>query len=65
MNKESCIGCYMLNNENNALAKENARLREALKQIAEGQLAPTSFGGYVDEAYQQIARAALEGQRNV
>lgn len=62
MSEENCIGCGMLNNENAALAKENASLREALKQIAEGQLAPTSFSGYVDEAYQQIARAALEGK---
>lgn len=34
MNDENCIGCGMLNNENTALAKKNARLREALKSLA-------------------------------
>lgn len=42
------------------LEAENARLREALQQIADGGLAPSSIKGYIDEAYQQIARAALE-----
>lgn len=60
MNKESCIGCYMLNNENNALAKENARLREALEWIA------TDFDAmslYADVQTLRIkARAALEGK---
>jgi hypothetical protein len=30
---EDCIGCGMLNNENVALSKENAKLQEALKKI--------------------------------
>ena len=41
---------------------ENKRLREALKQIADGDVAQSSVNGYLDEAYQMIARAALENE---
>ena len=34
--------------------------KAALKQISEGRVAPSTIKGYVDEAYQQIAREALE-----
>lgn len=58
---KDCIGCGMLNNENNALAKENARLREALEIIANGAHAhracdPCDFQCPVHEA-----KTALEG----
>jgi len=41
------------------LKRENIRLKQALKQIADGDIAPSSIGGYLDEAYQEIARIAL------
>lgn len=46
------------------LREENTKLREALQQIADGDVAQSSIKGYVDEAYQQIARKAL-GDKNV
>lgn len=46
--------------EMDRLTKENARLRDALEQIAHGDVAQSSIKGYLDEAYQQIAVAALE-----
>ena len=46
------------------LYEENVRLREALQQIADGDVAQSSIKGYVDEVYQQIAREAL-GDKNV
>ena len=36
------------------LRKENTKLREALKKIADGDVAQSSIKGNVDEAYQQI-----------
>ena len=42
------------------LYTENKRLKEALEQIAKGDVAPSSIKGYIDEAYQDIARAALK-----
>jgi hypothetical protein len=42
---------------------ELSRFREALKQIADGDVAQSSFKGYLDEAYQAIAKAALEGKK--
>lgn len=41
------------------LEAENARLRKALQRIADGDVAPSSIKGYIDEAYQQIARKEL------
>ena len=40
--------------------KEIEKLKEALKTISDGNLAPSSFKGYLDEAYQAIARDALK-----
>lgn len=43
------------------LIKENSRYREALRIIAEGNIAPSSIShNYIDEAYQVIARRALK-----
>lgn len=45
------------------LKAENARYRDALTFIAEGNIAQSSIWvNYIDEAYQQIAREALKGE---
>ena len=45
------------------LEKQNAKYREALMWIADGNVAPSSIKQtYIDEAYQEIAREALKGE---
>jgi hypothetical protein len=51
-----------LREQRRALTEEIVRLREALEQIAKGDVAQSSFKGYLDEAYQAIAKDALEGK---
>jgi len=49
--------------ENDALKSENARYRDALTFIAEGNIAQSSIWvNDIDEAYQQIAIEALKGE---
>ena len=51
-----------LEKENKRLIEENTRFKEALAQIASGDVAQSSIDGYLDEAYQAIAKAALKGK---
>jgi hypothetical protein len=59
----SCLGYICTCDELvKTLRAENARYREALEFIAEGDIAPSSVKyRYIDEAYQQIASKALKG----
>lgn len=59
---ESCIGCDMLNNENSTLAKESARLREALEIIANGAHTHRGCDPCDFECPVHEAKAALEGK---
>lgn len=71
MSDESCIGCDMLNNENSALAKENARLREALNQYAymhtdfclSWNHPPLDASRFCDCLLNKVARAALSEEK--
>lgn len=43
-----------------ALTAQFERAKETLKQIADGDIAQSSIKGYIDEAYQQLAKKTLK-----